>query len=439
MTDELRAPLATRHGFAARLVPEDFAPENTEAAMIARILLLILMTLATATGMAEEPPPAQQPPAERRPPEPPPAKTYEKGVIIEVTGVILPMLQKYIERKLEQAQQLGADLVILQIDSPGGELDATLKIADQLRDLRWAHTVAYIPDEALSGAAIISLGCDEIVMGPQARLGDAGPIFLGPDQLFHHAPEKLRSDLARRVRDLASAKGRPPALAEAMVDMNLIVYRVTNQQTGKVTFMSQHEIDSSENPNVWEKGPPVLESREGSFLEVNGDRAVELQLANATIANKGALEQRFRPAQGPLIELRDNALDTAVDILNIPLVTGLLFVIGAIALWVELSAPGIGLGGLISGLCFTLFFWSRFLGGTAGWLEVILVLAGTAFLAVELFILPGFGIAGIHRTGVDGCGDHHGQPGSMDSPESSGHGSLGQLHCWCWWDRERCH
>ena len=53
------------------------------------------------------------------------------------------------------------------------------------------------------------------------------------------------------------------------------------------------------------------------------------------------------------------------------------------------------MGGLISGLCFALFFWSRFLGGTAGWLEVILVLSGVAFLAVELFVLPGFGVPGV--------------------------------------------
>ena len=78
-----------------------------------------------------------------------------------------------------------------------------------------------------------------------------------------------------------------------------------------------------------------------------------------------------------------------------PLVTALLFVIGAIGLYVEISAPGIGLGGLVAGLSLTLFFWSRFLGGTAGWLEVILVVAGAMFLAVEIFVLPGFGIAGI--------------------------------------------
>ncbi len=386
--------------------------------MKAKFLLPVLLTLAQAwsTGMAEEEPApvaeqpaqldaAQQPPAFEQPVPAQPiegqpaqikaAQAYQKGVMIEVTGVILPLLQKYVDRKLEQAQQLGADLVILEIDSPGGELDATWKIADRLRDLEWAHTVAYIPNEALSGAAIISLGCDEIVMGPQARLGDAGPIFLGPDQLFHHAPEKIRSDLARRVRDLASSTGRPPALAEAMVDMNLTVYRVTNTQTGEITFMSQHEIDASEHPNVWQQGPPVLESREGSFLEVNGVRAVELQLASATATSLQELEQRFPVAEQPIIQLRHNAVDTAVGILNLPLVTALLFVIGAIALWVELSAPGIGLGGLISGLCFTLFFWSRFLGGTAGWLEVILVLAGAVFLAVELFVTPGFGIAGV--------------------------------------------
>ena len=276
-------------------------------------------------------------------------------------------------------------------------MEATFNLVARLRDINWAHTVAYVPDEALSGAAIVALACDEILMDPQARLGDAGPIFQGPDALFRHAPEKIRSDLALRMRDLASATGRPPALAEAMVDLNLQVYEVTNKETGQTTFMSQHEIDSSENAGVWEKGRLVLESREGSFLEVNGARAVELQLAAATIDSPSALLDRYGLTE-PLIVLQRGTLDTAVDVLNLPIVTGLLFVIGAIALYFELSAPGIGIGGLVSGLCFTLFFWSRFLGGTAGWLEVILVLAGLVFLAVELFIIPGFGIAGV--TGI---------------------------------------
>jgi membrane-bound serine protease (ClpP class) len=138
----------------------------------------------------------------------------------------------------------------------------------------------------------------------------------------------------------------------------------------------------------------VPESRPKYFLSVNGDRAVELKLAQATAASLDDLKKRYG-IRGDLTVLRATAVDTAVTILNMPLVTGALFVIGLIALYVEFSAPGIGMGGLIAGLCFALFFWSRFLGGTAGWLEVVLFGVGIAFLAVEVFVIPGFGVAGL--------------------------------------------
>ena len=126
-----------------------------------------------------------------------------------------------------------------------------------------------------------------------------------------------------------------------------------------------------------------------------GSERLKCSLPTRPLAIVRHLEQRYPVTNPPLTVLRHTGLDTTVAVLNNPLITGLLFVIGAVALYVELSAPGIGIGGLVSGLCFTLFFWSRFLGGTAGWLEVILVFAGVAFLAVELFIIPGFGVAGV--------------------------------------------
>ena len=63
--------------------------------------------------------------------------------------------------------------------------------------------------------------------------------------------------------------------------------------------------------------------------------------------------------------------------------------------WTRFATLRLGIGGLLSGLCFALFFWSRFLGGTAGWLEVILFLAGVIFVAMEFFVIPGFGLAGL--------------------------------------------
>ncbi len=342
------------------------------------LLIAGLLLLGTAAaGFAEDPP-----------------VTYSLGVLIRFEGPITPMLQTYFYRKLDLAKAKGADLLVVEIESPGGFLDESEAIARRLLAVDWAHTVAYVPKQALSGAAIAALGCDEIVMDPGATFGDAGPIFLGEDALFRHAPEKIRSHLARIVRDLAEQTGRPPALAEAMVDMGLIVYQVENTETGDVAFMSDAEIESADDPDVWKKGKPVLESRKDKFLEVNGLRAVELGMAEGNASSREELRRRYRLADEWVV-LKPGSLDTAVYILNWPLVTGLLFVVGMIALYIEFSAPGIGLGGLTALLCFGIFFWSRFLGGTAEWLEVLLFAVGVVFLLVELFVLPGFGFAGV--------------------------------------------
>ena len=157
------------------------------------------------------------------------ARNYRKAVLIQFEGPITPLLEHFIYRKLDIAKDMGADLVIIEIDSPGGYLETSENLADRFLHLDWAHVVAFVPRQAFSGAAIAALGCDEIVMAPDAQLGDAGPIFQGEDALFRHAPEKIRSPLALKVRSLAEATGRPPALAEAMVDMDLIVYRVHNK------------------------------------------------------------------------------------------------------------------------------------------------------------------------------------------------------------------
>ena len=325
--------------------------------------------------------------------EKPPGK-FQHGVIVRFDGTITPLLEHYLYRKIQAAQEQGADLIILEIDSPGGYVDSSLNIAHYLLKLEGVHTVAYVPRQALSGAAIAALGCDEIVMHPKAVLGDAGPIFMDKDFLFRHAPEKIRSDLVRKMRDLAEAHHRPPALVEAMADMNVVVFKVKNKNTGEIAFLSDEEIDASPNPGQWERLNPVFESRKDHFLEVNGERAVALGLAEATVGNRAELAKRYG-LKGPLPVLRPSGLDTAVYVLNRPLVTGLLFVVGLVALFIEFSAPGISVGGLTALLCFALFFWSRFMGGTADWLEIVLFAVGLVFLAVELFVLPGFGVAGV--------------------------------------------
>ena len=87
--------------------------------------------------------------------------------------------------------------------------------------------------------------------------------------------------------------------------------------------------------------------------------------------------------------------DFLIQALASPGVAVLLLLIGGAALYIELHAPGIGIGGFVAAVCFLLFFWSRYLGGTAGWLEVTLFVAGVACLLLEVFVIPGFGIFGL--------------------------------------------
>lgn len=315
-------------------------------------------------------------------------------VVIVLDGTVGPVMETFVRRALAKARRMGAALVVFEIDSPGGLASSSFELAELFQQINWTRTVVYVPREALSGAAIAALGCGEIYLAENARFGNAGPIYLAEGGLFRHVPEKLRSDLALRMRQLAEYHDRPPTLAEAFVDSNLKVFQFRHKETQETRYYSDQEWTALSDRDQWEKVAPVVESGDGRFLEVTGKRAVELKLANGTAATRDDLLKQLQITGVP-IEMRKGTIDYLVVILNHPLVTGLLFVAGLVALYIEVSAPGLGLGGLISALCFALFFWSRFLGGTAGLLEVVLFLLGIGLLLIELFLLPGFGVFGI--------------------------------------------
>lgn len=317
---------------------------------------------------------------------------FQRPVLIEFHGPIDLQLTAFFKRRLKQARAAGADLIILDIDSPGGLKTESLQMARQLRDCDWAYTVAMIKHEAISGGALVSIGCDEIQIDPNAKFGDAGEIMFDPEAWAWRLIEpKIESYLSRDARDLAESKGRPADLAEAMVDADLLVYSRTDEQ-GRLEF-APIRADAALKPDPpWQLVP---ESGADRFLTLSGQRAVELGMAQGTAGDLPALsaELGFDPEQ--VIRLKPTMTDHLVFFLNRPWATGLLILLGMIALYVELSAPGVGLGGLVAALCAILFFWSHFLGGTAGWLELILFLSGVAFVAMEVFVIPGLGLPGL--------------------------------------------
>ncbi len=324
--------------------------------------------------------------------------------LIKLNGMIEPILEEFIERQINRAVDDGANTIVFEIDSPGGYFITSQNLVDRIVALESENvkTVAYIPEEAISGAALISLACDEIYMSPTAKIGDIGMIVNDGNGAFREVPAKLLSPLRTSLRMLAEQKKRPPSLLESMCDKDLKVYEVTNIKTGQVWYLSESEIHASNGE--WKQGALVHETRDGNFMTLSGNRAHALNLAMAPIkkivdenGDYDLTELKIRlglPANAPLLAIDRTWIDTTIFILNTPFMTGLLFFAGIVLMYIEMHFTS-GLFGVGAVVCFALFFWSKFLGGTAGWLEVVLFVLGLSLIALELFVIPGFGVTGI--------------------------------------------
>jgi len=317
-----------------------------------------------------------------------------RPAVIEMYGEIDGKLTTYFKSRFEQAKAANVDLLIIDIDSPGGLKIESLEMARMLRDCDWAYTVAVVTNEAISGAALISIGCDAIYIDPNAKFGDIGEIAFDMEEFAWRLIEpKIESYLSRDARDLAESKGRPADLAEAMVDKEVLVYRRPAEDAeGEFEFTAVRTDEEIKPEEPWELIPETGPER---FLTLSGQRAKELGVAQEFAASVDELADEYQYDVSKVRRYHYTTTDTFVHSLNQPFFTGLLILIGLIAIYVEASAPGIGIGGLVAGLCAVLFFWSRFLTGTSGWLEVILFIAGLTFIALELFVIPGFGVPGL--------------------------------------------
>ncbi len=302
-----------------------------------------------------------------------------------ITGDAVNRAQRMIE---EAIRERGVNFVCLWLDTEGGAPAESARMAVFLAtglDAAEVRTVAYVPKMAGADAALIALACDELVMAPQAVLGGDWQPALSEEQV---------KQLRQTVQDsIAPGKSRSWSLPAAMVDPKLDVFAYQRLEDVKyVEYFSEEEAAEQAEPDAWQKGEPI--TAPGAPLSVTGTVATEIWLADHEAEDFTGFKRHYGLENDPAL-LEPSWADFLIDALASPAVAMFLLVIGFAALYVELQAPGIGIGGFCAAVCFIIFFWSRFLGGTADWLEVLLFLAGVCFLLVEIFVLPGFGIFGL--------------------------------------------
>lgn len=275
---------------------------------------------------------------------------------VPVTGVVEMGLAPFISRSISEAESAGATAVVLDIDTPGGRVDAAQQISDAIADAE-VPVYAYVNRRALSAGALIALATDGVYMRTGSTIGAATPIT-GDGQT---ASEKIVSAMRSEFRALAEARGLDPRVAEAMVDEEVAIEGVVDR---------------------------------GKLLTLSTVEAERLGYAVA-IADLDALLERIAATDARIVVTSPNWAERVVRFLTNPLVAPFLLSIGFLGLLVEIKTPAFGLAGLAGLASLTLFFGSHLLVGLAGWEVLILIAVGVILLLVEAFVIPGFGVAGV--------------------------------------------
>jgi membrane-bound serine protease (ClpP class) len=273
----------------------------------------------------------------------------------------------------------------VSIDSAGGELDHCITLANVLAEMDpgEVQTVAYVPTEASGGAALVALACDQLVMHPEAHLGGKGTVAIDRKTL-EAAREPLKSSQGK--------DGHSWSLRAAMIDPDIDLSSFQNTKTGEVRLLSSEELKSLPDKADWRQGARIKAA--GEPLRLTANRAEELEIASHVVASFDEFKQLYGFTNDIRTAEPNWALEL-VEALSSPALAVLLLVIGFVGIYVELHTAGLGVGGFVAALAFLLFFWSNFLHGTAGWLEVLLFVGGVFFLLLEVLVLPGFGIFGL--------------------------------------------
>ena len=398
--------------------------------MAAAILAVLSMGSAlwgqpnvTVGGLAPAPAlPPEAPPGARMTPEgwfapaqpterPPLPKRITDAFVIPIHGPIGSTTFEAVQRKAAQAMAKEAQIVIFDLNTPGGDGEAMRKIVRVIiDDMRNVYTVAYVNPEAYSAGAIIALACNEIVIAPTGVIGDAMPIMIGAGgELVPMPPEergKAESGILGLIRNLAERSGYNVALCEGMVTMKMELWLIRNRQSRQLQIVDidewrrQHgKAAGGEN----DKAPTALDGNweyvrtidaADKLVTLTADEAVFDGLAAHVFKSMDELEKHFAIESKPTV-LSDTWSEELVTFLTSPWVTGILFFLGLLLVYVEMHSPGFGVAGVGAIVCFALLFGSRFLVGMANWWEIALFIIGAALVLVELIALPGHGFLAV--------------------------------------------
>lgn len=276
---------------------------------------------------------------------------------IPIQGTIDVGLTRFVERAVSEANKNHVDYIVVEINTFGGRIDAATEIKDALLSAR-APVAVYINRRAISAGALISFACDRIIMAPGSSIGAATAV----DQSGEKVSEKVQSFMRSEMRSAAEQNGRNGRLAEAMVDERIAVAGL---------------VDSTQ------------------LLTLTADEAVRWRMADTILPSLSAAYAMLGINPAEVRKQEISWSEEFVRFLTNPIVSSLLLTLGFLGLVFEVKTAGWGVGGTVGLVALTLFFGSNIIADLASVTELLILGGGVALVLVEVFVIPGFGVAGL--------------------------------------------
>jgi membrane-bound serine protease (ClpP class) len=465
-------------------------PLSTRPISLWRFIALLAATLlvwSNALAAQSDAPADGQAP---RPAAPAPVPAYrqaDKVVVITLEGGIDAISAMSVRRRVQQAEQAGANALVLEVNSPGGEVGAVLEITNAIKGSSIANTVAWVNPDAYSGGAISALACREIVTSSPASMGDAFPVTMAPGApgqmpgslrgLTPAERTKILPVLLADVTDSARRGGYDEYLVQAIIIDGIELWWVRDDRTGaefaineseyRLLFGRQpvrgkpllagvtggvstvpdrpdaatnsesdtpaetpappgedarafqpasesledvaREFDSPERTDLrieLESQRPVLTPDDaGHFTDLgylcDGTSAIVMRedqlrrfgFSNTVIQSDEQLKEYFGATT--LIRIDESWSEKFVRFMTGIGVRFVLIAVMLLALFIEMVSPGLTIPGTIAAACLVLLLAPPALVGMAGWWEIAAIAIGIVLLALEAFVIPGFGIFGV--------------------------------------------
>ena len=280
-----------------------------------------------------------------------------KVMVMDIRAEIDPRMNRYVELALKHAEEIEADYVIIDMDTYGGAVTDAKDIVERILNFEKPIWV-FINKDAASAGALISIATDSIYMAPGANIGAATVVT--PDGSA--APDKYQSYMRSTMRSIAEEKGRDPKIAEAMVDESIEIEGVT--KAGQVVTFSTAE-------------------------------AIKHGFCEAKVNSVEEILERNGVEEYEIVKYELSGTERVIAFFLNPFISGILILVIVGGIWFELQTPGVGFPIAAAAVALVLYLVPYYLNGLAENWEIIAFFVGIVLIALEILVIPGFGVAGI--------------------------------------------